>query len=86
MRIKGFGETKGKYFIGRYVEYWKSGSYFHKKVHYIKCCKCPDGFYTIRQHEDLKYLGHNVEVVFQTPNLSCLAIEKHPVRWDDNEY
>lgn len=23
--------SKGDYFIGRYVDYWKSGDYFHKK-------------------------------------------------------
>lgn len=85
MKIKGFDETKGEYFIGRYVEYWKSGSYFHKKVHYFKGYKGPDGFYTIR-HENLRYLGHNVEIVFQTPNLFCLANKKHPVCWNDNEY
>lgn len=69
MTIKGFDEKGGGYFIGRYVEYWKSGSYFHKKVHYIKCCKYPDGYYTLGHKENLRYLGHNVEVVYQTHNL-----------------
>lgn len=27
MRLKGFEKDKGDYFIGRYVECWKSGSY-----------------------------------------------------------
>lgn len=86
MKIKGFDEKSGKYFIGRYVEYWKSGSFFHKKVHYFKGCKYPDGFYNLGHTENLRYLGHNVKIVFQTYNLFCLVNKKYPVCWNDNEY
>lgn len=86
MTIKGFKEEEGNYFIGRYVEYWKSGDYFHKKVHYIKCERYPDGFYTIGHKENLRHLGHNVEVVYQTHNLFLLAHKEPPVCWNDNEY
>nr|DAG64550.1 MAG TPA: hypothetical protein [Caudoviricetes sp.] len=86
MTIKGFDANGGNYFIGRYVEYWKSGDYFHKKVHYIKCCKYPDGYFTLGHKDDLNYLGHNIEVVFQTPYLDCLKNKVHPICWNDNEY
>lgn len=86
MKIKGFDEKNGCFFWGRYVEYWKSGDYFHKKVHYIKCCKYPDGYFTLDHKENLRYLGHNVEVVFQTSNIFGLVDKKCPIRWDDNEY
>lgn len=86
MTIKGFDEKNGDYFIGRYVEYWKSGDYFHKKVHYIKCCKYPDGYFKLGHKENLRYLGHNVKVVYQTHNLFLLAHKEPPVCWNDNEY
>lgn len=86
MTIKGFDEKNGKYFIGRYVDYWKSGRYFHKKVHYFKGCKYPDGFYNLSHTENLRYLGHNVEVVYQTHNLFLLAHKEPPICWNDNEY
>ena len=39
MKIKGFNKSKGGYFIGRYVDYWKSGDYFHKKKFILKGAK-----------------------------------------------
>lgn len=39
MKIKGFEKGKGDYFIGRYVDYWKSGDYFHKKKFILRDAK-----------------------------------------------
>lgn len=69
MRIKKFDESKGDYFIGRYVEYWKSGDYFHKKVFFARCFyDNVNSRYFILSKDgscewNLKYLGHNVEVI-----------------------
>ena len=86
MTITGFKEKNGDYFLGRYVEYWKSGSYFHKRVHYLKCKRFSDGFYSLDHKQNLYYLGHNITVVFQAPILKALLDKKAPVCWNDNEY
>lgn len=89
MRIEDFGEKDGCYFWGRYVEYWKSGEYFHKKVHYIRCYRSKDdSVYSVGSKGEMKYLylNHNLRVVFQTWSLKVLLNKEHPICWNDNEY
>lgn len=91
MKIKGFENGKGDYFIGRYVDYWKSGSYFHKKVYFVRCKKDNDNdcFITISRDglrvSNLRYLRHNVEVIEQFKTLE--EVNKHfPHCENYNEY
>lgn len=78
MKIKGFEGCKGDYFIGRYVEYWKSGSYFHKKVCFERCKYDNHSGYLIMIFPSgickgyLEYLGHNLEVIEQFKTLEEL--------------
>lgn len=78
MKIKGFEKGKGDYFIGLYVDYWKSGDYFHKKVYFERCKRDNDNncFITITRDglrtSNLHYLGHNLEVIEQYKTLEDL--------------
>lgn len=75
MKIKGLDKSKGGYFVGRYVEYWKSGDFFHKKVCFVRCMCNPHSGYIETISKDgshtgyLQYLGHNVEVIEQFKSL-----------------
>lgn len=78
MKIKGFEVGKGGYFVGRYVVYWKSGDYFHKKVCYVRCMVSAHNGYMITISKDgnctgyLEYLGHNLDVIQQFETLEEL--------------
>lgn len=91
MKIKGFDETKGDYFVGCYVEYWKSGDYFHKKVYFERCEKDNDNDCFIAISKDglrvrnLRYWGHNVEVIQQFKTLEELN-KAFKLCKDYNEY
>lgn len=91
MKIKGFDETKGGYFVGRYVEYWKSGDYFHKKVCFVRCMINTHNGYMITIAKDgscigyLQYLGHNLEVIEQYKTLEELNKDFQLCK-DYNEY
>ena len=68
----------GIIFLGRYVDYWKSGDYFHKKVYFARCKKDSDNdcFITISRDGlrtgNLRYLSHNLEVIEQFKTLEEL--------------
>nr|DAN85805.1 MAG TPA: hypothetical protein [Caudoviricetes sp.] len=84
MTIKGFDEKNGDYLIVRYVVYWKSGKYFHKRVCFEKGkyennnnhFNDIDNFYTIMSdgvlNWQLKNFHHNLEVIAQFKNLEEL--------------
>ena len=91
MKIKGFDASKGGYFVGRYVEYWKSGDYFHKRVCFVRCMVSTHNGYMITISKDgnqtgnLNYLGHNLEVIEQFKTLEELS-ETFKLCKNYNEY